>query len=276
MSRPLKRLALATLSYVPLRSNRWPILYAHDISPVRHPMSLAPETFVELMQALADRGLRGVPLREAITLNSSGRPAPVFALCFDDGFDSILQHAAAPLGCLGFRATVFACSRLLGQPASWPGLESYQQATAERGYRPHLLDVTSLRALIDQGWEIGSHTLDHADLCRLSPAEVRHQLVASRHELTALLRTPVETLCYPYGAVRSPIPRLAALAGYRAACTIVPGHASSNQDEAFLLPRLHLDNQMDGSLISAFVSPAYGALLRLRDALGLGGSRRVA
>ncbi len=95
-----------------------------------------------------------------------------------------------------------------------------------------MLDWSELREMANSGWSVGSHTVEHKILTRISMSEVEAELNASKKILEEQLQAPVTLLAYPNGkehdfsagveaAVRS--------AGYRAACTTV----SRLNDEAF-------------------------------------------
>src|SRR5262245_12376246 len=89
-----------------------------------------------------------------------------------------------------------------------------------------MIGAEGLRAWRAAGMEIGSHTLRHRVLARLSPDERRRDLGTSRADLEALAGTPVLHLAYPNGgegdwdaATRDD----AAAAGYRTAMTTIDG-----------------------------------------------------
>jgi peptidoglycan/xylan/chitin deacetylase (PgdA/CDA1 family) len=99
-----------------------------------------------------------------------------------------------------------------------------------------------------QGVEIGSHTVSHPHLTKVSLKEAKNELQRSRGIIEDKLNKPVRTLLYPYGDSNSAIESLAAEAGYTLACTIDRGnlHASSARlrlkrvpmDEFTTIPRL--------------------------------------
>jgi peptidoglycan/xylan/chitin deacetylase (PgdA/CDA1 family) len=71
------------------------------------------------------------------------------------------------------------------------------------------------------GMEIGSHTLTHPVLTRLSRDQVLHELVASKRILENISGQPVESLVYPEGKFNSTIGPWVAAAGYKLARTTV-------------------------------------------------------
>ncbi len=60
--------------------------------------------------------------------------------------------------------------------------------------------VTRVQNMAADGQEIGSHTVDHADLTTLTPAQVTTELVDSQSYLESILGTSVNYFATPYGS----------------------------------------------------------------------------
>jgi peptidoglycan/xylan/chitin deacetylase (PgdA/CDA1 family) len=78
--------------------------------------------------------------------------------------------------------------------------------------------IHTLKAI---GMEIGSHTLTHPVLTKLSRDQVLHELVASKRILENISGEPVVSLAYPEGKFNSTIGPWVAAAGYKLARTTV-------------------------------------------------------
>jgi peptidoglycan/xylan/chitin deacetylase (PgdA/CDA1 family) len=61
------------------------------------------------------------------------------------------------------------------------------------------MDWQEARALLDAGFEVGSHTCSHPLLARESAAVQRRELAGARAELERELQRPVDVLAYPNG-----------------------------------------------------------------------------
>lgn len=57
-----------------------------------------------------------------------------------------------------------------------------------------------MRWLVEHGFEIGNHTLSHADLSRLPKEGVQREIGEVEAKITALTGAPSATLAYPFGA----------------------------------------------------------------------------
>jgi peptidoglycan/xylan/chitin deacetylase (PgdA/CDA1 family) len=103
--------------------------------------------------------------------------------------------------------------------ASELGIEAPSLPTKE--FRSLSWDL--LREMEREGVEIGSHTVTHPILTRVTGEIAERELTASRERLEAELGHKVDLLCYPNGDSNLEIERAAARAGYRAAVTTLPG-----------------------------------------------------
>jgi peptidoglycan/xylan/chitin deacetylase (PgdA/CDA1 family) len=92
------------------------------------------------------------------------------------------------------------------------------------------MTVEEVIALHRQGHEIGSHTLTHPILPRLSDAELLRELRQSRDEVGTWLGANVCGLCYPNGDYDARVVRVARSSGYHYSCTSSSGFNNSTAD----------------------------------------------
>ncbi|NLF07968.1 MAG: polysaccharide deacetylase family protein, partial [Pirellulaceae bacterium] len=121
-----------------------------------------------------------------------------------------------------------------------PSAESRHTACAEYVIPsgPRLfLDADEIRAMAASGVEFGSHTVSHAILTRLPPAEIERELSESKAALESLLGKRIDALAYPDGRYSAEIMRLARSAGYRIACT-TDSRWVAERDRSIGLPRI--------------------------------------
>lgn len=136
------------------------------------------------------RTLAGQELRAGLA--QGAWPGRAFAITFDDGFASVLEHALPVLHECGFTATVFVVAHWVGAGNDWPG----QPAWAPR--RP-LLDWAGLRRLVEAGWEMGAHSLSHPRLSGCNGPERQAEIADGRRIIEDKVGWPVRTFAYPYG-----------------------------------------------------------------------------
>jgi peptidoglycan/xylan/chitin deacetylase (PgdA/CDA1 family) len=109
--------------------------------------------------------------------------------------------------------------------------------------RSLFLDWGQARALAAAGVAVGSHTVTHRALGRLSEDEQRAELVESRRRIEAEVGREVSALAYPYGwpgAFDATTARLARAAGYRAAFSARPGVNLPGAADPFAARRLNV------------------------------------
>lgn len=149
-------------------------------------------------------------------------------ITFDDGYVNVLRHGLEPLANSGFRAVQFLVADSLGQQNHWD---------VPHGEAPEsLMDAAQVREWLAAGHGIGSHSLTHPFLTRLSPPQAREEITASRKRLEDLFGRPIEHFCYPYGDWNEAVRDLVIQAGYKTACTTDAG-VNTPADSPFALKR---------------------------------------
>jgi len=213
---------------LPARTLTVPILMYHRVGrlpavsgPYSAGLTVQPSVFAAQMEWLVRHGFHAISMQQLFDALEWGRPPlpprPV-AITFDDGYTDVLWNAEPVLHRLHMPATAFVITDRIGGPdhsfLSWP----------------------ELRDLEADGFAIGSHTVHHLDLTRISPAQAWLELSRSRRTLERRLGVPVDWFAYPAGAEDPAVVRLVRRAGYLLAVTTTPGFVQSAR-EPFLLHR---------------------------------------
>lgn len=117
-------------------------------------------------------------------------PLRTVAITFDDCYRDNL-FAARVLAEYELPATFFIPPKYVGTEHVFPWDK----------HLPRMPNLTwsDVREMSQLGHEIGSHTVSHADLGAISPAEARIELGDSKKILEDTLSQPVRWLAYPYG-----------------------------------------------------------------------------
>jgi peptidoglycan/xylan/chitin deacetylase (PgdA/CDA1 family) len=227
------------------------------------------------MDALRGEGMRAVSLDAFRGWLDGGAALPdgSFLLTFDDGFLGVHEHAAPVLERLGWPATVFLVSGLLGGRDDWTRTENPSGATHPLMARRHV------RELGGRGFAFHSHTRSHRDLTRLEPPDLAAELAGSRADLEDLLGKPVDSIAYPFGRYDEGVLNAARAAGYRTGFSTQPGFNRNGIDRfrirrldvfgtdtpAVLLRKVRLGSN-DGSL--AAVVRYFGGRIAARAGVG--------
>ncbi len=177
-----------------------PILLYHHIgdSPGNSPYYVSPYAFEQQMYLLRAWGYETISVELMVRAIKEGAllpPKPII-LTFDDGSVSVFTNALPIMQKYNFTGTVYLVHNFIG-------FTNYMNAE-------------QIRSLYASGWEVGSHSLSHADLTE-RPDRQREEIIDSRRRLEAILGVPVLSFAYPFGAYNADSVQFARQAGYIAA-----------------------------------------------------------
>ncbi len=220
-----------------------PILMYHQIAPatvggVKPSLRVAPEAFAAQMRLLRWLGWRAIGLTELIELLEEGAPLPRrrVALTFDDAFLGVARHAVPVLTTLGWTATIFVPTRLVGTCHAPDGGPWSQDK--------RLMDWDDLRALAALGFDIGAHSRGHPHLPRLAPAALADEVAGSRADIAASLGAPPALFAYPYGEWSPTVATAVCEGGFQAACATHFGRVTAASPR-LALPRISVGADLD-------------------------------
>ena len=187
--------------------NRWPyhvpILGYHRVGARKgdHVPTVSAEAFERQLISLARWRVRVVELREIVQALDEERslPRPSAAITFDDGYEETCRIAWPLLKRFGFPSTVFITPTEIGLP----GFLTWDQAAA----------------LAQDGCSIGSHTMRHSYVPRISEEHLWEELAGSKRAIEERIGRPVDFLSYPVGGFTLQAQAVAKEAGYLGACT---------------------------------------------------------
>ena len=215
-----------------------PILMYHQIdteppkgSPMRG-LVVSPGAFSRHMAALNLLGYQGKSMGDLLPYLKGEKHGKVFGITFDDGYENNLLCALPVLNRYGFSSTCYIVANQVGKTNSWD---------SERGVlQVPLMNAQQLQTWVDAGQEVGSHTLNHANLETLNDAEQAIEISQSKTQLEALVQQKAGVLhfCYPYGGLNKTAVKSVKTAGYLTATTTVRGRAVQGQSDDLLLPRV--------------------------------------
>ena len=138
------------------------------------------------------------------------------AVTFHDAFASVCDNALPEMACRGIPATLFVPTGYLGKSPSWS--MSYEHPDQNEV----VIDIDRLRSLDSRLVAIGSHSVTHPDLTKLSEHDALQELQRSKLALESILDSPVDLFAFPYGGWNNNLLRLSKQAGYARTFTIEP------------------------------------------------------
>ena len=168
-----------------------------------------PDTFRAQMKWLNRRGYAAVSMNQVYDawFGDGKLPEKPVVLSFDDGYRGDFVYARPTLRRL-----------------RWPG--NLNLLVNNLGDE---LSDTMVEQLINDGWELDSHTVSHLDLTTLDGTRLSQEVAGSREILKRRFHQPVNFFCYPAGKFDPATIRAVRSAGYLGATTELPGDASRSQ-----------------------------------------------
>jgi peptidoglycan/xylan/chitin deacetylase (PgdA/CDA1 family) len=172
--------------------------------------------FHRQMDWLEEHGYEAVTLEavEEAWYHGGTLPAKPVVLQFDDGYRPDFTYALPELRHHG-----------------WPGVLNLKAEGSD-------LYTSNVEAMIDAGWELAAHTINHLDLTTLDAATLQEEAAGSRRLLQREYGVPVANFCYPAGRFDDTVIAAVEAAGYTGATTEIPGDAT--RDKPYELDRFEI------------------------------------
>lgn len=213
-----------------------------------------------------------VPMTELLERLRTGRSVRGIAvLTFDDAYEGFFRHAVAVLARLRLPSTLFVVPSAAERPSEfwWDRLAETGRLSGPARDRHLARDRGLAREVLGDGdskddavmlpdsylpatWEVlaahvgesdlltvGSHTLSHPNLTRMTDEELALELGDARREIESKLGIDPEVVSYPYGLHDERVHAFARDAGYRAGLTLDPSLARPGRDP-LTIPRLNV------------------------------------
>ncbi len=142
-------------------------------------------------------------------------PKKPIIITFDDGYLDTYELAIPIMVEFGIRAVLFVLGNRKLNWASWD--ESSIESEC-----PLMTDEQIIHAH-SMGFEIGSHSMNHYPLSKLSDDEVRKEVGNSKRSIESLVGKPIHSFSYSYGMVDERISNIVEDAGFRFGCGVFTG-----------------------------------------------------
>jgi peptidoglycan/xylan/chitin deacetylase (PgdA/CDA1 family) len=210
-------------------------LMYHRVNDYRkNELSVSVRHFRQQLQWLKAEGFQNITMAELEQLVEQGSviSGKRVLFTFDDGYEDNYTQAFPLLKEFGFSGIFYVATDFIGSQ------NMYERDKLEASSPEHnrMMNWEQLKILLDEGMEIGSHTLSHTSLHQLSTQDVRTELAQSRSLLEENLQVPIRSFCMPFGAYRKEHIPLIRDAGYSSSCTTEQGFW--RQQDLLEIPRV--------------------------------------
>lgn len=113
------------------------------------------------------------------------------------------------------------------------------------------LDWRQIREMSDEGIEIGSHTITHPFLTKLTRDEIIYELAESKKIIEDKTGTQVKSIAYPNGDYNQTVIYCAKECGYEVGISYEHNFIDINKYQPFSLPRIHVELDVTYPLFQA-------------------------
>jgi peptidoglycan/xylan/chitin deacetylase (PgdA/CDA1 family) len=162
------------------------------------------ENLENLIRFLRKRGYEAITFGDLLIREVPRKPV---MLTFDDGYEDHYTHLFPMLKKHGIKAVIY----LLGDRTVGSNVWDISKGAVEAP----LLRKEQILEMAASGFvEFGGHSMTHAKLTELSPAEMERQIRECKSSLEALLGKPILSFAYPYGFFNDGIKKAVAESGY--------------------------------------------------------------
>jgi peptidoglycan/xylan/chitin deacetylase (PgdA/CDA1 family) len=202
-------------------TNAVPILAYHQVGEGDDIYSVTASQFEEQMEYLQKNGYHAISLADLFDSyeGKGSLPAKPIIITFDDGYADNYVTALPIMEEHNMSATVFIVPSLIGtlDYLSWDQVVQMQQRHTE----------------------IGSHTMSHVAMNEISAGEQRLEAVTSKAVLEQQLGKSIQFLAYPYGQFSATAQQILKEAGYKGACSGIPG-LNDKKTNSYALRRINV------------------------------------
>src|SRR3990167_32356 len=160
------------------------------------------------------------------------------ALTFDDGYFSLYRHVLPILNEKKMVATAYINTGWIGET-----LNDRKLSNSQLGHYPKdtFLTWPEVRDLHNEGWEIGSHGVNHHDFTSIESDLIKKELSYSKYQIESQLSTTCMHFAYPYGKHSQSVKKIVQECGYQYAAGARHGSLSANSN-LWAFPRINLAN----------------------------------
>jgi len=195
-------------------------------------------------------------------------------ITFDDGYKSWVTDAIPILKELGLPATFFVSSGFVGLSKEDESEFMFSRLFLKLAPRITVsgLSIDDVRKLVEEGFTVGGHTLNHCNLAGLRDSDqLRYEITEDKMRLERIIGKKIDYFAYPFGAYQNPEINLAEVlreSGYRGAVTTVSGFNSVGTSP-YLLHREITYTSMPGWVFRARVYGNYHAVWLLKQQINM-------
>jgi peptidoglycan/xylan/chitin deacetylase (PgdA/CDA1 family)/glycosyltransferase involved in cell wall biosynthesis len=174
-----------------------PILMYHKVVGEdfrsNHKTYITERAFSAQLEFLQQKGFQSIGFFDLYHLVLANKPLPQkpIILTFDDGYRSMKTRALPLLKKFGMKGVFFVLADFQLRTNFWDPQE----------LEPELLTRQEIQELVQDGMELGAHSISHRHFPKLSYADCLEEIRKSKEILETAFSTQVVSFAYPFGAI---------------------------------------------------------------------------
>ena len=165
-----------------------PVLMYHSISSDNNIISVSVTNFKKQMKLMSLLGYKGYSLNK---INSKTSKKKII-ITFDDGYENIFTEAMPVLKKFNFSATCFIVNKKIGYFNDW-------DKNQKNFKKKKLMNKKQINTWINNGFEVGSHTMNHYNLKYLSNDQKKYQILKPKQFFKTNYGINIQSFSYPFG-----------------------------------------------------------------------------
>ena len=202
-------------------------------------LRVKPKEFEKQLIWLNKNGFQSFTLSELVNLEEI--PEKSVVLTFDDGYEDNFKNAYPLLKKYNFKATIYIVLNRFEQ--NWATDKDLNQASNELNSEKMLTNEQILEMLDSGLVEIGSHTLDHVNLPKLSNEDKIKQIEESKDKIEEIFKIKCNSFAYPFGFFDKDSVKIVEEISYSNATTTVNGVFDKTKFSNFEIPRIMISGR---------------------------------
>lgn len=204
-------------------------------------LRVSPDAFEQQVKYLHEQGWHFVTMSELLSDACRGREKLV-ALTFDDGFADNYFNAFPILQKYGAKATLYLV--VDRHERDWSVSKKKHHNSGELKNEPKLTDEQVKEMLVSGVFELGGHTLTHANLALLAPEDKFKEIHRGKIQLEEQFSVQLSSFAYPFGIYdeKNDV-ELVKRAGFDSAVTTIEGLPESCFAQPYQLERVKVSGK---------------------------------
>lgn len=204
-------------------------------------LRVKPKEFEKQLIWLKKRGFTTYTLHELINLDKI--PPKSVVLTFDDGYKDNYTNAFRLLKKYNMKATIFIIVDRFGK--NWATDKDTKQSSYELNSEEMLSDVEIKTMIKSNLIEIGSHTINHANLKSLSKDDKQKQIINSKEIIEKHFNISCNSFAYPFGFYDKLDVQIVKQANYKVATTTYNDVYNKVLYTDFEIPRIMISGRQN-------------------------------